>query len=284
MFKTAGFFALCAVLCVQAFAGAEEALFDEIGEGTASKYEAPLLAEKRAEEDALRKVLSRSRADVYYGYQDAMAQGKAAHQFIASSMYLFSSGVADYRREGSPEFEKLPEGAVKCRLRLKGKVVFKGKPDPSFEVKLDKDGGLNRPVYFDGDEVKLSFSVTRDAFVHIVALDEKNNAVLLYPNNYIRKHERQKAGLVFAFPGDDSALSVKALLPEGRQETFEILHVIVTKDKPLFSVADAKENSLGAYKQLSLGDMSALSKRLASLDRSQWTMRVFPYEIRKKAE
>ena len=261
--------------------GAEVFKFEETGEGSASKYEPSVLAEKRAEENALSKALNKAGVDVFYGYHDLMAQGGASGQFIASTLNVFSGGLADFERTGKPQYENTSDGGVTCRIKIKGKVTLKGKPDPSFEAKLLKDDGMNRPVYLDGESVKLGFSASKDCYVHIISVDENKNAALLYPNSSAVL-SKYKAGSRFVFPDKESNLNMQAVLPSDRAEVVELVQIVLTKNKPLFAEAEIAGTKAGEYKQLAIGDISALYKRLSLLDRSDWTILNMPYEIRKK--
>jgi len=262
--------------------------FEEIGEGTVSKYQRPIDAQKRAEENALEKALTNSGVNIFYGFQDVMSQhGKKSFEFLSSCLYLWSSAITIYEYVGDPIFENLPYGGIKCTLKLKGTFRFKGEKDHGYEIRTDlKDNklGLNQPSFYNGDEVKVSFWVTKDSYVHLIVIDEHEKATLLYPNKYI-KPGRIRAGEIFKFPDKKKGtrnLSLKAFLPTGKEETVELLHIIITKDEPLFTVTDTQEVQAGRYKQFSLGELSVVFQRLAKLDQSQWSMLVLSYGIKRR--
>lgn len=263
----------------------ETSEFEEIGEGYASKYERAIDAEKRAEEEAIRKAMRKAGVDVFYGFQDVLAQyDKTPYQFVSRYLYNWSSAVVEYEKIGNSVFETLTNGETKCTVKLKGKIYMKGSPDPGYEIRLDLKGeqlGLNQPVYYAGDEVKVSFWSTKDSYVHLLSVDENQNVSLIYPNKYIEP-KIIKSGEIFKFPPSHSGITLKAVLPANRKETLELLHVILTKTEPIFTLAETKETQLGDYKQLSLGNLLSVSKRLAKLDRSEWTMLVLPYVIKSR--
>lgn len=258
--------------------------FEEEGEGSASKYERSIEAEKRAEEDALVKALKKTGVDIYYGFSDIIAQyGKTDYQFVARYLYTWSSGIAVWERVDKADYTTTEDGGTRCRLWIKGKICSKGDIDPGYEIRLDLEGkklGLNQTVYFPKDEVNVNFRLTRDSYVHLLCVDEKQRVYLLYPNQYT-KSNFVKAGEVFEFPWENQ-LKLIAVLPEGQSETLEFLHIIVTKNKPLFLSEETRETPQAGYKLFSLGELCNVTKRLAELNRDQWTMLVLPYTIKSK--
>jgi len=258
--------------------------FEETGEGFASKYERTLDAEKRAEENALSKALKKTGTDIYYGFSDTLAQyGKTQYQFVARYLYIWSSGLSIWERVGGPEFIATEDGGTKCKLKIKGKIYSKGNPDPNYEVLLDlkdKKLGFDKPAYYSGDEVQLSFWVTKDSYITVFNVDEEQNVSLIYPNKWTES-TLIKAGNVFKI-SDNSAITLKAILPQGRIETLEFLHIIATKKEPLFLSEETKEISSDEYKLYSLGDFKKVIQRLAKLNRSDWTMLVLPYTIKAR--
>jgi hypothetical protein len=259
--------------------------FEETGTGTASKYERNIDAQKRAENEALQKASARTGINVYSGMTDVLSQsGERRRQFVSQYLYTWANALISYAIKGAPVFEPLPDGGTRCAVTIKGKIVTNGAPDPSFEIRTDVHGavkGLSQPVYYEGDEIRLGFTVTKDAFIHVLYSDEDGNVSLLYPNRINGDDNMLKAGETFEIPSGRFAFTLKAVLPGNRDESAELLHIITTKDQPLFSPQDAAESSDGQFTRLSLGDLSRITGRLAREDRSQWTMMVIPYSIRK---
>lgn len=258
--------------------------FEETGEGVASKYERTIDAEKRAEEDALSKALKKVGTDVYYGFSDTLAQyGKTQYQFVARYLYTWSSGLASYERVGEPVFTTTADGGIKCTVKIRGKIYSKGPPDPNYEIRIDmkdKPLGLDKSVYYSGDEVHLSFWITKDSYITILNVDEEQNVSLIYPNKYTTS-AILKAGEIFEIPGN-SGITLKVYLPEGRSETVELLHIIATKKEPLFTPEETKEMLSNEYRIFSLGKLQKVIQRLAKLNRSDWTHMVLPYTIRSR--
>jgi hypothetical protein len=253
--------------------------FEETGEGIASKYERIIEAEKRAEENALEKAIKSSGVDVYYGFHDILSQyNKTMYQFVARYFYLWSGAIIEYERISKPVYKTLPTGEIECIVALKGKIHRNGVPDPAYEI---QQVSLNQPEYFDGDKLQICFRATKDSYVQILAVDEEQNVTLIFPNIYTNDNFI-KAGEFFKFPDEKSNLELKAILPENKKETTELIHIILTKNMPIFTVQQSKETLVHGYTQLSIGDLSSVSRKLAKLSRSDWTMKVIPYGIRAR--
>lgn len=252
-------------------------VFDETGEGEASRYERRLDAEQRAEESALMTVVKDSGVGVYYGFSDLLAQaGKTQTVSVARYLLTFSAGAVSWKRVGLPDCESTLEGSTKCRVRIKGKVVFKGRPDPSF---LIINPQMSRSAYQAGEHVSLSYGISHKAFVYIFSVDEEQNAYLVFPNKRALNNEIAANGKIF-FPNKDLDFNLVAVLPKGKNSSTEVLHIIAVKDQQLFSMEEFVEES-GPYKQLTMGDFRDVLSRLAKLERDQWTMQVIPYQILK---
>lgn len=262
----------------------DEITFEETGAGEASKYERTVDAENRAEEDALNKALKKSGIDTYYGFTDLLAQyGEENHQFVAHYLYQWSNNLTEYEKIGGSKFSSTESGGTKCTLTIKGKLYKKGNPDPSFEIKTDlKDNylGLDKPVYFSGDEINISFWLTKDAYITILNLDEEQNVYLVYPNKFSETNEMKAGGLINV-PGQ-LGIALKATLPKNKPSTTELLHIIATKNQPLFTEKEVGETEKDGQIYFSLGEMKKVTQRLAKLNRSDWAMLVLPYEIREK--
>ncbi len=261
-------------------AAAKKIPFETDGVGVASKFERRIDAEKRAEEDALSRAFKGTGVDVYYGFSDVLAEsGKKNLQMVSQYLWTFSRGVAVWEPAGEPACASKPDGTTECRVRLKGHIQLKGRPDPSYEIVLE-DGGLSRASYRSGEPVEAKFRLSHESLVYILSVDEEQNTHLLFPNRILRENS-VNPGKTFVFPPKDSGISLTAYLPQGRAQSFEMLHIIATKGVPLLSLNSLAEKDVGPYKTVSAGTLGNIMSRLAQLPRDQWTMAVIPYEIRE---
>ena len=274
--KFAGQFILAAFI-LPVFAGlcaAKTIDFEETGEGQSSKYERPVDAQSRAEENALYKALTKAGVDIFYGYHDVMGSGDKANQFVSSVMSVFSSGISQYARVGEPVCVMNSDGSTGCKLTLKGNVVFNGEPDPKFDIAVD---GV-KPTYCEGDKVSFSLQTKRDAYPTIIAVDEEKESLLFYPSSPDKQPEL-KAGEIFIFP--KPGFDLVATLAEGKAESQELLEIIMTKNEPLFDAADAKAKIIAGHAVLSMGDFMQTAKQLSKMDREKWSLKLLPYRVIK---
>lgn len=258
--------------------------FEEVGSWKMSKAETQLYAERQAENDALAKALRSSGAEAYYGFSDVLSQqaGDGAES-VSRYLQIWSKGIFNWERIGKAEFIPTNDGMFQCSVRIKGKVVFDGEPDPGFEITFRSGGnelGLSRTVLKEGESVEFSALLTKPAFLQVLSVDQDQNVYLVYPNSF-SKFKKVQAGQVFNFPQAGAGLALQAALTDGMTQTTEVIHVIATKAVPLFAQSDFVESEAGGYKALSVGKLQEVMSKLAKLKRSDWTMAVLPYQIVK---
>lgn len=252
--------------------------FEAEGEGYSTKYERPLDAEKRAEEDALAKAVREAGVNVYAGFLNIAEDGPGhSYEFVGKYLNIWSNALVSYQREGTPACA--PAGdTYRCAVKISGTVHFTGQADPNFILKAR----LDKAAYFHDDSLNLLVEIEKDAYITVLHCDEDANVTLIYPNRYSRNNFLP-AGKELNIP-EDLAFQLKALLPPGRSETGEILHVIATRKQPLVLHETLQEERIGIYSRYSLGGLKDLAVKLSRLDRADWTARVMIYEVRKRDE
>jgi len=223
------------------------------------------------------KIIKKSGMDVYYGFSDLLAQAQD-RKIVSVERYLlsFSAAIISWERDGNPNCQTLPEGNIKCYIRIKGKVIFKGQTDPSFTIINPQ---MSRPVYKAGEDVSFSYGISQEAFVYIFSVDEERNTYLVFPNK-ILNNDKLAASNKIIFPGENSGLSLIAVLPEGKDSATEVLYIIASK-KEIFTMEEFMEKEIGQYKLLTMDNFREIMSRLSELERNQWTMKVIPYQIIK---
>ena len=258
--------------------------FEEVGSWKMSKAETQLYAERQAENEALAKALRSSGAEAYYGFSDVLSQqGGEGTESVARYLQIWSKGVVKWERVGKAEFLHMSDGLFECSVRIKGKVVFNGEPDPGFEIEFRSgrnELGLSRTVLKEGESVEFSALLTKPAFLQVLSVDQDQNVFLVYPNSF-SKFKKVQAGQIFNFPMSGAGLVLQAALPDGMTQATEVIHVIATKAAPLFAQSDFVESDAGGYITLSSGKLQEVMGKLAKLKRSDWTMAVLPYQIIK---
>ncbi|MBI4668039.1 MAG: DUF4384 domain-containing protein [Elusimicrobia bacterium] len=250
--------------------------FEEEGLWVMSKAETQLEAQKHAEDEALSKALRKAGVDSYYGFSDILAQqGGETTQALASYTGTWSKGVAQVD-DRQADCNRREDGLFECRVKIRGRVVFNGEPDPGFEIKAD----LTRSLLKDGEEVAFKARVSDDSYLHVFSVDEEQNVYLVFPNKFF-PDAKTAADKPFEFPAEGSGLALRAALREGTNKATEVLHIIAVKERPLFKLEELGEESVGPYKVLTPGKLGEVMAKLAKMKRSDWTMVVLPYQITK---
>lgn len=261
--------------------------FEAEGRGEATRYQRMVDAEEAAEKDAYARAMRVVGINISAATSDlqafSSASGKSREvQVIAEYIQGFALGAVSWERDGPPRCRTGPTGSFECRLRIKGTIVERGNPDPSFEIAADPAAGLglSHVAYRHEEKVEFSLRASQDAALYVFSVDEQRNAYLIIPNRGFSAN-RVKAGQVFRYPPKDAGLELFAALPEGKDSSVEFLLVIATKGAPLISVEGLSDKEMGPYKLLSAGKEKEINERLQKLDRDKWTMAVLPYEIRR---
>lgn len=250
--------------------------FESEGEGTATKYERMIDAQNRAEEDALSKAVKESGVNVYSGFQDVMQESQNfSYQFIGKYINVWANSLVSYERISEPDC-KSEENLIRCKVKIKGKVYFRGLPDPVFELKAS----LDKPAYFAGDEINIHLLVSKDSYITILSCDEEGNVSVVFPNKYA-ENRLFKAGEEIIIP-QNMGFKLKAYLPQGRKQTVEMLHIIAIKSQPLILDSMLKEQRQGDFITYPLGGLKDLALKLSKFERQDWTTQVIIYEIKEK--
>ncbi|MBI5631736.1 MAG: DUF4384 domain-containing protein [Elusimicrobia bacterium] len=149
-------------------------------------------------------------------------------------------------------YEDAP-GCPRCRYRAAIKTCLL--PTPGYADKdFSLDLGLSRDILFDGDEVTLSVTATRDCYLYVydLWLDWQKTS-LIAPNPQIPEI-RLKAGQTWEYP--DAAArraGVKALaaqLPEGYDVSVETVRVVASRQPLPAKVTDPAQGFLAVLGRL----------------------------------
>ena len=258
----------------------QEVEFEAVGEGVATKYERLIDAEKRAEEDALSKAIKQAGVNVYSGFQNVLQYSdRTINQFVAKYTNVWAAALVSYERTDKTQWVQTGE-VNRCIVKIKGKIYFKGEPDPNFYIKVDNF----HPVYYEGDKVNLKITVSKDAYVTILSCDEDGNVSVLFPNIY-SKNNFIKSTEELLIP-QNVGFELVTYLPQGRTESVELLHIIATKMQPFITPEEVskKEKIDKGMVIYPLGNLKELSVKLAKFNRHDWTQEVLVYKIVKKTK
>jgi len=225
--------------------------------------------------------------------QDARNQAieKAVGVFIRSHTLVSNAQVAD----------DLIYAAVRGKIKNE-KTVFAGWDEKERNLYRVKIKALVEPVYpekgeglsvklslsktdlKEGEEVKIFYSVTSDAYIYVFSVAADGSVTLLLPNastsdNFTR------AGKAYQFPQGNSRIRLTALFLPNHRGTFaeERIKIVATKKRePLLSLG-FQEGIFQVYDEKSTGMIGDLVRRLNQMDLSDWSQAVAVYRINRLA-
>ncbi|MFH1725398.1 MAG: DUF4384 domain-containing protein [Elusimicrobiota bacterium] len=261
----------------------ETVRFDETGVGKALSHETQETAVRRAKEDARAKAM-RKGTDIFYGFSDYSSQmGKDRYEAVARFLFSSNRGLLMNEKAGEPECD-VGDGVTTCRVRVRGTIVFKGAVDPAFQILDRRSGtplGIDRSQYYEGEPVRIALSVSRDARLYVFSWDSRDNIFMVFPNR-LQTDNRVKAGELVDIPGEGSGIAYRAMLPRGESVVTERLLVVAAKKELMPPEAAVPLRRQDPYAAVSMGKMAEVMRRLAKLERYEWTMQVASYEIRSR--
>lgn len=234
--------------------------------------------------DTKKEVRARARQDA-----QSKAVEMAVGTFIKSHTLVSNSQVA----------EDLIYAAVRGKI-IKEKMIADGWDEKDRElykmtikalvqpVYPEKGGGLSVKLSLsktdlkEGDEVKIFYQVSEEAYVYIFSVAADGSVTLLVPNAHMQDHFA-KAGIAYQFPSPESRVELKAMFLPNYPGTVaeEKIKIVATKKNEALLSLGFKEGSFNVYDEKSTGMISDLVRRLNSIDLSDWTEATAVYHIKR---
>ena len=143
---------------------------------------------------------------------------------------FFRSTVSGLITEEKSKFDFEQSGnGIKAKMTLDAFVVpVRGDRDPGFYL----EANLESNMLNNGDEVHINLQASQDCYVYILNLMSDNNAMLIYPNQYMEDNFI-KGGSELIVPDEDLKDKIRfrvGLLP-GQSFASESIYIICTKSK-----------------------------------------------------
>ncbi|MDD4091677.1 MAG: DUF4384 domain-containing protein [Smithellaceae bacterium] len=268
-------FSLCLILCLFPFVSpaAEKSVW-VTAEGECVQ----------GEMDTLKEVKGRARRD---------AQNKAVEMavgtFIKSHTLVSNAQIAEdliYAAvRGIITKEKILSSGWDARERNLYKIRIQALVEPVYPEKgqgLSVKLSLSKTDLKEGDEVKIFYTVSEDAYVYIFSVAADGSVTLLLPNADTVDHYARK-GKAHPFPPDGSRIQLKAMFLPNHQGTFaeERIKIVATRKKePLLSLG-FQEGVFQVYDEKSTGMISDLVRRLNQIDLADWSQASAVYQLKK---
>ena len=238
----------------------------------------------QGEMDTLKEVKDRARRD---------AQGKAVEMavgtFIKSHTLVSNSQVAEdliYAAvRGKITKEEMLASGWDAKERNLYKVKIKALVAPVYP---EKGGGLSAKLHLsktnlkEGEEVKIFYSVSEDAFVYIFSVAADGSVTLLLPNANMPDNFT-KAGKAHQFPQVGSPIQLKAMfLPASKEASAEErIKIVATRNKEDLLPLGFKEGIFQVYDEKSTGMISDLVRRLSHIELTDWTEATAVYHLKR---
>jgi len=238
----------------------------------------------QGEMDTLKEIKGRARRD---------AQGKAVEMavgtFIKSHTLVSNSQVA----------EDLIYAAVRGKI-TKEENIFSGwdeKERNLYKVKIkalvapvypEKGGGLSAKLHLsktnlkEGDDVKIFYSVSEDAYVYIFSVAADGSVTLLLPNANMSDNFT-RAVKAHQFPQPNSPIQLKAMfLPSSKGASAEErIKIVATRNKEDLLPLGFKEGIFQVYDEKSTGMISDLVRRLNQIELTDWSEATAVYHLKR---
>ena len=144
---------------------------------------------------------------------------------------------------------------LKCKVQKEN-----GFSDPGFTIKLK----TNKMTFNEKDEIQLEVTSSRDCYLTIFNIYENDEKVLvIFPNDF-DKDNLLVANVPRTIPGPGSGYSFEAILPEGKNESQELIQLIATKADIDFS-AGFEKLSIFSYLPTPEAAVTEINKRLTAI-------------------
>ena len=238
----------------------------------------------QGEMDTQKEVKSRARRDA-----QSKAVEMAVGTFIKSHTLVSNSQVAEdliYAAvRGKISKEEILSSDWDEKERNLYKVKIKALVEPVYP---EKGGGLSAKLHLsktdlkEGEEVKIFYSVSEDAYIYIFSIAADGSVTLLLPNanmpdNFTKAKKAQQ------FPPQDSRIELKAMfLPASKEASAEErIKIVATRNKEDLLSLGFKEGIFQVYDEKSTGMISDLVRRLTHIELTDWTEATAVYHLRK---
>ncbi len=268
-------FLLCFIWCLLPLVAlaAEKAVWVEAtGEARLGEVDTVKEVKARARRDAQTKAVEAA-VGTFIKSHTLVSNAQVAEDLI----YAAVRGKITKERILSSDWDAQERNLYKIRIKAQIEPVYPEKGE-GLSVKLS----LSKTDVKEGDNVKIFYSVSEDAYVYIFSVAADGSVTLLLPNANTPDHYARK-GKVHPFPPDGSRIQLKAMFLPNHQGTFaeERIKIVATRKKePLLSLG-FKEGVFQVYDDKSTGMISDLVRRLNQIDLADWSQASAVYQLKK---
>jgi hypothetical protein len=238
----------------------------------------------QGEMDTLKEVKERARRDA-----QNKAVEKAVGIFIKShtlvSNYQIAEDLIYAAVRGKITREEIITSDWDAKERNLYRIKIKALIEPVYP---ERGEGLSIKLYLsktdlkEGEEVKIFYQVSEDAYVYIFSIAADGSVTLLLPNSNMPDNFT-RAGRAYQFPSTDSPIHLKAMfLPNHKEASAEEkVKIIATRKKEELLPLGFKEGIFQVYNVKSTGMISDLVRRLNQIEPTDWTEATAVYNLKR---
>jgi len=238
----------------------------------------------QGEMDTLKEVKDRARRNA-----QSKAVEMAVGTFIKSHTLVSNSQVAEdliYAAvRGKITKEEVLSAGWDTKERNLYKVKIKALVEPVYHEKGDGFSAklhLSKTNLMEGEDVKIFYSVNKDAYIYIFSVAADGSVTLLLPNanmpdNFTRTEKAHQ------FPPIDSQIQLKAIfLPDYKGTAAEErIKIVATRNKEALLPLGFKEGVFQVYDEKSTGMIGDLVRKLNQIEPTDWTEATSVYILRR---
>ena len=238
----------------------------------------------QGEMDTLKEVKDRARRNA-----QSKAVEMAVGTFIKSHTLVSNSQVAEDLIYAAVRGKITKEEVLSAGWDTKERNLYKVKIKALVEpVYPEKGGGLSAKLHLsktnlmEGGDVKIFYSVNKDAYVYIFSVAADGSVTLLLPNanmpdNFTRTEKAHQ------FPPVDSRIQLKAMfLPDYKGTAAEErIKIVATRNKEALLPLGFKEGIFQVYDEKSTGMIGDLVRKLNQIEPTDWTEATSVYILRR---
>jgi len=214
---------------------------------------------------------------------------KAVGTFVKSHTLVSNFQIAEDLIYAAVRGKITKEESISAEWDAKERNLYRVRIKALVEpVHPEKGGGLSTKLSLsktelhEGEEVKIFYQVSEDAYVYIFSIAVDGSVTLLLPNSNMPDNFT-KAGMAYQFPPADSPIHLKAMFLQNYKETSaeEKIKIIATRQKEALLSIGFKEGIFQVYDAKSTGMISDLVRRLNQIELTDWAEATAVYHLKR---
>ncbi|MBI4401096.1 MAG: DUF4384 domain-containing protein [Nitrospirae bacterium] len=142
---------------------------------------------------------------------------------------------------------------------------------------------LNKQVFQEGEEARITVQASQPVYLHLLSLAQDGTVTVLLPNR-VAPRNRILGGQEFVFPNEslrEMGIRMQVALPKGADRSVERIKVIATREKiELVKKGGTLDDVFHTYTSTE-GGLQDVLKKLAGLEKKDWSETTLSYEVRK---